>query len=1306
MDNDCDGDVDGADADCASANMAATCALAYRNGKPGKECGGWHFIQYSVSGAGPDATVSAELLALATEGNVLTTIPDVQVGDMAHLRSRLDPSDFKVKSKISKKGNKPSKHEIFAPVPMLRVIADDGNNRAEAYCSNIPFLQVVKPNGDVSSASEANLIKVVAAIPRDDLSTLFVKIDGVDILTEMGIDPSTDFPGGPFTDTIMIGGENVTISDLTVQGAAIETLSSNTLTMTVSNLGCGGHIIVVDAEQTPGIILPQTTPECHDDDVRDKGTASVFAINIDSPTEGSNTSTIPTPVTGEVCHGREITSTKVNGKSVDVAGQVTVPGDGEDSADTVTLAFNESLGQTNILSDILGTNTTIGTFDQGANTAYVTAEDDLGNRTAADANFTIGGVGTATASLSVSPAQQAQIDGVIQTTLEKEIRAAIASNGTTIQDAFVLGIEEAAIDTFFTETCAAATADVKTSLVQSINNLEIPSKTMDVLCDPVVHYDLKNAAVGAGDVTCNVQTGNGVLIVTVATPPISMTATAKGDCCSGCDFICWHSVDIDVAASASITPEFNLVLTEDQFLALATGTSSTDRSFARMRLLSSSGPDVSQDDVDIGCIVGFLADVFNFLGDVFFLIFTFGQVDNPIRIDVSMAEALEDLDIQAALGVLSFPVEIMEVMLDQKEFQNEMKLLTSDLERVKLRPDGLTASLSATVSPTMEDPEVDSSTADDPDLTPASTPMPVLADADNTFFVISDDLLNQLFSSMTVQGEVNTLCIESKKCTAPPSKEGDTCSMNADCDDAGGDGVCTPSTFGDIFPDNCDVLSLFPKARGICEAVKGTDCESLSFLVGKFKAQGACHGWKGDDCSTLVQQPLDINGNEQQACEETPFFNLAGNMPFLVCGKVNNPPAIEIMDDFDVLQNMPVDTDGIVETILRLNDLEMGLLVDRDIDGLSAEVAALPSCFQSGASTNGDCKLLATCLDLNFPTSLALIVGAKECVSPPSAEGNSCTTDGDCGTDGACRNPITLMPTVEGVQIITPKCTAPPANVGNACAENADCDTSMGSGDGVCETPGSDVCSGGFNFGGGSDADLQALFEASENNATNELMDNVDVASPMLDTQGLDLGGIVQFAQPKLFAVATQDACTNMGACLGNSCSGNSDCNPGTCSAPALSVGKPCCTNSECNPAPLGRCSAGLTGSRCLTPPKKKGETCSTDSDCDTSQCSAPPSKIGDACSSDSDCNVSGGDGVCGSNGVCKDECLFDDECDLVEDGEVKTQGVCTVDTGGVCNKSGSGGVCATGERIPGFEDYLGVTGDICDPADAACTGA
>jgi hypothetical protein len=298
------------------------------------------------------------------------------------------------------------------------------------------------------------------------------------------------------------------------------------------------------------------------------------------------------------------------------------------------------------------------------------------------------------------------------------------------------------------------------------------------------------------------------------------------------------------------------------------------------------------------------------------------------------------------------------------------------------------------------------------------------------------------------------------------------------------------------------------------------------------------------------------------------------------------------------------------------------------------------------------------------------------------------------------------MPTVEGVQIITPKCTAPPANVGNACAENADCDTSMGSGDGACETPGSDVCSGGFNFGGGSDADLQALFEASENNATNELMDNVDVASPMLDTQGLDLGGIVQFAQPKLFAVATQDACTNMGACLGNSCSGNSDCNPGTCSAPALSVGKPCCTNSECNPAPLGRCSAGLTGSRCLTPPKKKGETCSTDSDCDTSQCSAPPSKVGDACSSDSDCNVSGGDGVCGSNGVCKDECLFDDECDLVEDGEVKTQGVCSVDTGGVCSKSGSGGVCATGERIPGFEDYLGVTGDICDPADAACTGA
>ena len=154
-----------------------------------------------------------------------------------------------------------------------------------------------------------------------------------------------------------------------------------------------------------------------------------------------------------------------------------------------------------------------------------------------------------------------------------------------------------------------------------------------------------------------------------------------------------------------------------------------------------------------------------------------------------MAEVLEDLDLQAALGVLSFPVEISKAKLNEGEFQTKMKKLNQEIDHVHMRPAGLTVGIKAEVSPTMADPVVTSPTADEPDLTPASTPMPVQAAADNTYFVVSDDLLNQLFSSMTVQGEVNTICIQSKRCTAPASMVGQACTANADCDDGGANGV-------------------------------------------------------------------------------------------------------------------------------------------------------------------------------------------------------------------------------------------------------------------------------------------------------------------------------------------------------------------------------------------------------------------------------------------------------------------------------------------------------------------------------------
>jgi hypothetical protein len=97
-DNDCDGFIDAADDDCASAysDLGVTCSLPYDRGKPGADCNGWHVIQFD---GGSAEEVQADLLALDTDGSLLATIENVQPGELAHLASRQTPQDFKVDSR-------------------------------------------------------------------------------------------------------------------------------------------------------------------------------------------------------------------------------------------------------------------------------------------------------------------------------------------------------------------------------------------------------------------------------------------------------------------------------------------------------------------------------------------------------------------------------------------------------------------------------------------------------------------------------------------------------------------------------------------------------------------------------------------------------------------------------------------------------------------------------------------------------------------------------------------------------------------------------------------------------------------------------------------------------------------------------------------------------------------------------------------------------------------------------------------------------------------------------------------------------
>jgi hypothetical protein len=285
--------------------LGAACALPYLHGSRGSDCGGWHRIVYSTSGASPDAIVRAELLAMALDGTVIQAIP-VKIGDQAHLASRIGQRDLKVMSKGDK-------HQVFAPLPMLRITVEDDGKKAQAFCSNIPYLQLVESKGAVVTESDGNTTNLLAAIPRVQADSLALRVDGVNVFEALGVSPSSCTPGSPCGGTVNVGGTPVHVSNLIVDSGAIEVESSNSVRMTLAGLGCGGHIHRLDGDMQPGALRNTTSASCNVDDLADQGTSSVFGITIETPTEQSANNPVPTPVVGEVCAGRDIVSVTLNG---------------------------------------------------------------------------------------------------------------------------------------------------------------------------------------------------------------------------------------------------------------------------------------------------------------------------------------------------------------------------------------------------------------------------------------------------------------------------------------------------------------------------------------------------------------------------------------------------------------------------------------------------------------------------------------------------------------------------------------------------------------------------------------------------------------------------------------------------------------------------------------------------------------------------------------------------------------------------------------------------------------------------------
>ncbi|UCC29472.1 MAG: putative metal-binding motif-containing protein [Phycisphaerales bacterium] len=921
IDNDCDGMIDEGDPSCGASELTATCALPYLRGRPGADCTGWHRIVFSGGGS-KNAQVTAELLGLDPDGNPIQSLA-VENDHQAHLASRILEDDFKM---VSRSNRKRTWHQVFAPIPILRLTVQDEFSTVHAFCSNIPFLQVIEPSGGSSSGSGGG-IPVLVAIPLVDVATLSVMVDGVDIVAGLGLDPRAAFPGGPYGGTVEINGTMIEVADLIVDGGSIDEEHSNTLSMTLSDLGCGGHVVLVEAQplsppfkNTNGETVGGDGGEgvcdaCHVDDLRDTGLQSVFTIEVTSPAEGEVVISEPVQVIGEVCHGSEIAAVNINGFDVDVSGQTVELGDGETSADTYRLDFDVMIPVTN-LREAVDTGTTGGSFDPGTNRLVAQATDVDFNTTYDTFIFAVGPIVPAPSSL-----------------------AAVTADGSSseVQRAFTLAISTEGLNTFFDSLKDRNKRDIGDRVRDRIKKIRRRFKpNIPRSCDPWTTMVINNAAYECeNDPNCDHLDRFSVeavpeqdqIPVKINLPGIDKEAHFSGYCESDCFLgICAWCTTINLAAKFKRTGMFvSFDLKEERLL-------------HRQKLDLNFDPGDSDNGtrlwgkVDIGCLLGFFLRVIEF----FVQVITFGLVD----LDLAEFEfVLTGDDMIGKFGGLDGdPLD-----LNLAEFKND-RLVNDFGMRMRRDPGGDTPLSDAQITPLGIAVSLPASFEPAGDLDPgaeeipgtplknAPLPEPPIMDAagrpaGHVTIAISDDLFNQLFYSMTQKGRLKT-----------------------QFDDVRG--------LGGFLPEDCDAIT---------DSVR----------------RARCVGMRTGDCSEFP-----LLSEERRACRRARRIkrnhNIGTDTNLILNGQVDVPPVLLIDDDPECPDGAgpddPCRTDK-VELVLRYQNITFTLVADRDGNSLFdlGDLAITNQCdlnldedsaTQSTAAT--ECILWKLCMTIDVKLSMEL----------------------------------------------------------------------------------------------------------------------------------------------------------------------------------------------------------------------------------------------------------------------------------------------------------------------------------------------
>jgi hypothetical protein len=945
------------------------CSLPYTNGAAGNDCNGKHVIDYTVWNASPAAKIVTEVMAL-DENGVLVDSTLAEKGDPLQLASRTKGAFHFKKTGAGL--------QVHAPVPMVRVTVEDQGEKAVAYCTNVPYLDVIEPSGGVATDSTGGAVDVVAAVPLTSPTALHIFVDGDDLLTDVPTPLGCTFLS-PCTGSANINGTPVTYANLIIDIAStVQGMSANLVKVSLAGLPCGGHIVRVGSSKLPGSIRDKPGGNCNVDDLTDKGGASVFDIQLTELggksgadlVPGLITTQVPTSVKGLICSGTDILNANVNGKVLDVSSQTKITGNGETSGDVVTYIIDTSLGQTNLKDDFAGATTELGTFAPGSNRLLIAATELAGTRAYERLMFAVGDnikpLGVASAPLIKNDALQAQVtEGLqqaVQARMQAKMQPLLAASDTTIKNAFVVGLSADGAQTILDNLCTSPNGDGQTlrdifnqAVGEALDDWPIshPLQTFPFeppcACDTTVPIYVSSWSVG-DSFSCPITFEDGQMKVSLVLPNVQITLRADKD------ESCFAN---ETHVHAFITAElqnihFDYTLTEAD---LKNGTTTVGADPFTV------GGKVQLDgDADID--YGTLGDICDFFVEGFVTVFTFGQVDiGPLlEPDISFSTAIDVTEALKPAKPDAIPIKGFNI--DQQVNNQYHQQLSGEINAVSdvhitgpTGPGNTGAGITVGLKGTFATTSIDASVEQNPGFQAKEPPLPTMASmqgqgAKDALIGLSQDSINMMFQSLGANGD-----------------------MRVPGADAQG---CFPlgATVGSLLPADCESIDLDPAgntddvanagARGYCHAIKGDNCGTLTFAGNAdvnltATERGICYGASGATCGEVFNGDLVLFG----ACSLTPNFNLHASQNLMFCATADIPRM-----EFPTVGGSA----ATVPTDLQINDISVSLVLDRGTDNVpnntvDGTLATLPGCF-AGIQTTSDCNLFSACLDVNMKFSM------------------------------------------------------------------------------------------------------------------------------------------------------------------------------------------------------------------------------------------------------------------------------------------------------------------------------------------------